>query len=343
MEERLEGCDGTELISVIVPIYNVEAYLERCIDSIINQTYQNLQIILINDGSTDSCEDICKEYAKNDVRIKYVYKKNGGLSSARNLGLKLASGKYISFIDSDDYLDNYFYEVMYRTLKSEVVEMIECGVHNVTHCFNDFIFDAHNEVITIPSKQALKNMITHSGKVQPRYAVWNKIYDKKLVEGVKFPEGEIHEDYLFEAVAFMRTSKYTFISQKMYYHRVRPGSIITSTAFGEKYFDKIKHIQQRTDFFVKNGERELAKCSVRDELETLLLYYYLASKANNKNYLQYISNELRSKKREIFRCNFRVCRFVEFCIFFINANLYVKYIDLKNGLVKWLRSRTCVE
>ena len=116
------------LISVIVPIYNVEKYLERCVESIINQTYKNLEIILVDDGSPDNCPQMCDDYAKKDSRIKVVHKKNGGLSDARNAGMKVATGEYVSFIDSDDYISLDFYETLLETIVDNDSDIVECSV-----------------------------------------------------------------------------------------------------------------------------------------------------------------------------------------------------------------------
>ena len=116
------------LISVIVPIYNVEKYLDRCVGSIINQTYKNLEIILVDDGSPDNCPQMCDDYAKKDSRIKVVHKENGGLSDARNAGMKVATGEYVSFIDSDDYISLDFYETLLETIVDNDSDIVECSV-----------------------------------------------------------------------------------------------------------------------------------------------------------------------------------------------------------------------
>ena len=116
------------LLSVIVPIYNVEDYLNRCVDSIINQTYKNLEIILVDDGSPDNCPQMCDDYAKKDSRIRVVHKENGGLSDARNAGMKVATGEYVSFIDSDDYISLDFYETLFQTMVDNDSDIVECSV-----------------------------------------------------------------------------------------------------------------------------------------------------------------------------------------------------------------------
>ena len=116
------------LISVIVPIYNVEKYLQKCVDSIINQTYKNLEIILVDDGSPDNCPKMCDDYAEKDSRIKVVHKENGGLSDARNVGMEVATGEYVSFIDSDDYISLDFYETLLETIVDNDSDVVECGV-----------------------------------------------------------------------------------------------------------------------------------------------------------------------------------------------------------------------
>ena len=134
------------LISVIVPIYNVEKYLDRCVDSIINQTYKNLEIILVDDGSPDNCPQMCDDYAKKDSRIKVVHKENGGLSDARNVGMEVATGEYVSFIDSDDYISLDFYETLLETIVDNDSDIVECGV---VKFYEDNSFDKYSDDLKV--------------------------------------------------------------------------------------------------------------------------------------------------------------------------------------------------
>ena len=183
-------------ISVIVPIYKVEKYLNKCIDSIINQTYKNLEIILVDDGSPDDCGKICDEYAKKDSRIKVIHKENSGVSSARNTGLDVVTGDYIGFIDSDDWINVDMYESMMKYLILENADVVRCGicVHENGKIFNekdydfDYCIEKDNDIII---KEFLDGGILQG-------AVWNKLYKKSIIDGIYFDE-KFHrnEDSLF--------------------------------------------------------------------------------------------------------------------------------------------------
>lgn len=179
-----------EILSVIVPVYNVAPYLERCIKSIINQSYQNLEIILIDDGSTDNSGTICDAWAEKDERIMVIHKKNGGLSDARNVGLKVASGAYITFVDSDDWLNLNMYEKLMKIGMAQNCDIVMCNFQKISDensisiCNNDYKIEFYDTI------SALKALITE----QIQQVVWNKIYKKELLNGIYFESGRFHED-----------------------------------------------------------------------------------------------------------------------------------------------------
>ncbi len=172
-----KGVEMKDLITVVVPVYKVEKYIDRCVTSIINQTYKNLQIILVDDGSPDNCGKICDEYAKKDNRIEVIHKENGGLSDARNAGINIAKGKYIAFVDSDDYVANDYIEYMYKILKKENAKISICELQIVwkntkieekTNLQENKEIEKNrkikeNEVQKLTSKQALENLLYSQG------------------------------------------------------------------------------------------------------------------------------------------------------------------------------------
>lgn len=168
-----------EKISVIVPIYKVEDYLHRCVESIINQAYTNLEIILVDDGSPDNCPKICDEYAEKDSRIKVIHKENGGLSDARNTGLLVATGEYISFIDSDDYIDINMYKSIITYMEEHDLDIAECGIK---HVYNNKIKQndkLDKSIHVFNSEEALKELMLERRFHQ---TVWNKLYKTKLIK-----------------------------------------------------------------------------------------------------------------------------------------------------------------
>lgn len=211
------------MISVIVPIYNVEKYLARCVDSIVNQTYKNLEIILVDDGSPDLCPQMCNDYAEKDSRIKVVHKKNGGLSDARNAGMAVATGEYISFIDSDDYVSDDFFECLLDVMNKENSDIAECSV---VKFYDDNRFDEFSDdlsVKTYDTQDAMSALIAENPFHQH---VWNKLYKIELVKDIPYAVGKLNEDEFWTYRVFGRANKVARINETMYYYFQRSSSIM---------------------------------------------------------------------------------------------------------------------
>ena len=228
----------TDLISVIVPVYKVEEYLCECLDSIINQTYKNLEIILVDDGSPDNCGKICDEYALKDSRIKVIHQQNGGLSAARNAGLDIANGDYIGFVDSDDYIELNMYEELYNSLNENNADMSACGIEcfglkNKTESYG-------NRVLNNPDflKLLLKDEITS-------YAV-NKLYKKKLFSDIRFPAGKKFEDMAVLHLVAEKSSSTAATDKTFYNYRIRKNSI-TSSGLNSANADHMEAAHSRTE------------------------------------------------------------------------------------------------
>ena len=211
------------LISVIIPIYNVEKYLARCVDSIVNQTYKNLEIILVDDGSPDRCPQMCDDYAEKDSRIKVVHKKNGGLSDARNAGIAVATGEYISFIDSDDYVSDDFFECLLDVINKENSDIAECSV---VKFYEDNRFDEFSDdlsVKTYDTQDAMSALIAENPFHQH---VWNKLYKTELVKDIPYAVGKLNEDEFWTYQVFGRANKVARLNKTMYYYFQRNSSIM---------------------------------------------------------------------------------------------------------------------
>ena len=180
------------LISIIVPVYNVEKYFDECVKSILNQSYKNIEIILVNDGSTDNSGNLCDNYATIDPRIKVIHKENGGLSDARNFGMKNANGEYFSFIDSDDYIDKYFIENLYNALISQGDDC-KISMCRFTRNINDFSNDK-SIANKVDSNEVLKDILYQNDDSLYSVAAWNKLYHKTVFNSIIFPKGFINED-----------------------------------------------------------------------------------------------------------------------------------------------------
>lgn len=218
---------ATPLISVIVPIYQVEAYLEECLDSILNQTYRQLEIILIDDGSPDRCGDICDRYASQDSRIKVIHQTNQGLSAARNAGMDMATGEYISFIDSDDYIAPYFYEKLLEGFKEHPeAKVTACQVFkNEDGKITPLICNRRHQFPTIHTSLWCQDAILGKTYVN----VWNKLYQAELLKEIRFRKGRIVEDVLFMSdflpICISQQALLLLLPDYLYYYRIRQGSI----------------------------------------------------------------------------------------------------------------------
>lgn len=211
------------LISVIVPIYGVEKYLDRCISTIVNQTYKNLEIILVDDGSPDKCPDICDQWKDKDERIIVIHKKNGGLSDARNAGLEVASGEYISFIDSDDWVSVEFIRCLYDAVKNSNSEICECEVIR-TNTLNNVDYSMTNFTVTsYTTEEAMKLLIRNTIFHQH---VWNKLYKKECLQNILFPKGKINEDEFWTYQVFGNVRKVSKIQCQLYFYFQRNESIM---------------------------------------------------------------------------------------------------------------------
>lgn len=226
-----------DLISVVIPVYKVEKYLGKCLDSIINQTYKNLEIIVVNDGSPDNCSKIIEEYSKKDKRIKVINKVNGGLSDARNVGIENSNGKYISFVDSDDYVSKYYFETLYNNLNKYNCEISICN--QIIFEEKDTIVDKINseDIKIYNSTEALKLML-YQKKINN--SAWGKLYLKSLFEKVRYPKGKIYEDIPTTYKTFLNSEKICVSSCKYYFYLKRNNSI--SSKFSENTLDILENV-----------------------------------------------------------------------------------------------------
>lgn len=253
------------LISVVIPVYNVEQYLSKCIESVLNQTYRNLEVILVNDGSPDGSFKICEEYKLKDTRIKIINKDNGGLSDARNVGIENSSGNYITFIDSDDYIDDDYIDVLYKTLISYNADM-SIASHKVIYakkCINK----ATGEKFCANSKEILEKILYDEGI---DLSAWGKLYKKSLFNDIKFPTGRLFEDSATTYRLIDASRKIAVNSKSIYNYVIRSNSI-SNEKFSEKKLDLIISTKEMTDFIRKKYPELEKGCERR------LMYAYLST------------------------------------------------------------------
>lgn len=265
-------------ISVIVPIFKVEDYLPRCVESIINQKYKNLEIILVDDGSTDSCPVLCDEYAKKDDRIIVIHKENGGLSDARNAGMKIATGEYISFIDSDDYIANDYFSNLYETMQSQKSDIVECSV---VKFYGDDNFDDYTDDLSICNYSTQDGLSALIAEKPFRQHVWNKLYKTSLVFDILFPVGKLNEDEFWTYQIFGRAKKVTKINKTMYYYFQRESSIMGNT-YNLRRLDVLEGKANR-QVYIENNFPKLSTQAKIDFIASCIFAYQCVLKYMKKN------------------------------------------------------------
>ncbi len=263
-------------ISVIVPVYNVEQYLDTCIDSILNQTFEDFELILVDDGSPDRCGEICDKYALKDSRIIVIHQKNGGLSAARNAGMMISKGSLLTFIDSDDVAAGDYFQVLYDLLKREDADISCCSMKGfVDNCEFEHNDDSR---ICFSGREAALNQYESGNKRIVSVSAWGKLYAKELFNGILFPEGKIHEDQAVVPIVLSRAKKVVACESALYGYRVRDNSI-THLDFSTKRYDDIDAVDLCINYFEHLGDQQLATAAERRKDELIAFYSLLARKA----------------------------------------------------------------
>lgn len=260
---------NNNLISVIVPIYMVENYLKKCIDSILNQTYKNLEIILVDDGSKDSCANIVDEYEKIDSRIKVIHKINGGLSDARNVGIDESTGDIICFIDSDDYINENMIEVLYKNMINTDSDISICSYLKVNEN-SEVSNNLEKEIIKVySSKEALSNLYDKELDIETVVA-WNKLYRKKVWNNIRYPKGKIHEDEYVIHNLILNSNKIVYSNLKLYYYLQRESSI--TSVFNYKRLDALNALKERIELFRNKNLFDLYNLATYKYFYTVLFF-----------------------------------------------------------------------
>ncbi|MDW8765079.1 glycosyltransferase [Streptococcus suis] len=257
-----------ELVSVIVPVYNVEKYLSQCLDSIIHQTYKNLEIILVNDGSTDGSGKICDDYAAKDGRIKVIHQENGGLSDARNKGLDLMTGQFVTFVDSDDYLENNCIHTLYTyacTCKTDISigKFVEFEENTSQFLFHNHLNNG-NKIEFLTGDQCLERH--HKYFLAIFVTAWAKLYrtslfnDSNPCKSIRYPLGVLHEDQYTTHKLFFKSNKIVFVNDYLYVYRVRENSITNTLLSDKRIMDNIRGLEEKIiDFCLLNKDMTLLR------------------------------------------------------------------------------------
>ena len=314
-------------ISVIVPCYKVEDYLSQCLESIIGQTYKNLEIILVDDGSPDRCPLICDEYAQKDSRIKVIHKKNGGLSSARNAGLDIATGDYIAFVDSDDWLELDMYETLYNVINNYCVDIAVCDIIKYSNGVKTKETEDGENVSIINSP---KDAFLHQFYTKPciRFEVWNKLFRREVVSNIRFKEGQIYEDIYFDRCVFQRINKIAYIPKYKYYYRInRPGG--TNSFFKRNRFALFDELDGCIELFNKNEWNDLSNIYKEYAYGTCLAFYQaVLGLDNNSDFKSILKDRMSYYYYKIENKTFKTR--LQHLFFSLSPMLYVKISKAKN-------------
>ena len=245
-----------KMLTIVVPVYNVQKYIYKCVDSILSQTYKNIEVILVDDGSPDECGTICDKYAEKDKRVRVIHKKNGGLSSARNSALDIANGDYVGFVDSDDWIEPTMYEEMVQFLEDENCDMVECAINNVIDDKKTIISDCGKEVLS--GREALmRRLDTIKHFTMPRPSVWSKLYRGDFWKNKRFPEGKIHEDYFLTCMALYEANRVGLIHKGLYNHLKNNPSSICNTKFSKRDLYRRNQCEYIVDYLADKADPEL--------------------------------------------------------------------------------------
>lgn len=315
-------------ISIIVPVYNVEAYLEECITSILDQTFKDFELILVDDSSTDRSGDICDQFAKIDSRIKVIHQKCGGASCARNLGLDNANGNYIGFVDSDDYIHPQMYEILYENIINNDVNMVICNYKKVLE--KEKFYREYKKMDNIKfytNIEALEYFLSEEGyKYIPP---WNKLYSKEIFYDLRFEEGKTCEDQIISPKLIYKSKNIIMIQEVLYFYRRRLGSV-SNNGFDEKRLDLVHANWDNVMFF--NKIQSPLKNKIEQKYVYYLFEYYFKGRESfgkkNKNLVY-----MRKEFLKIFPLLFANKQFskkekISWILFLISPYLYKKILKI---------------
>ncbi|RST72554.1 glycosyltransferase [Siminovitchia acidinfaciens] len=296
-------------VSVIVPIYKVEKYIHRCVDSILKQTYTNLEIILVNDGSPDNCGTIIDEYASNDCRIIVVHKENGGLSDARNVGMEYVTGEYTLFVDSDDWLDRNMIQILMSTSLIYKADIVQSAFY---YAYEDYLlfdnrFDKKDDPpIILGNKPLMAELVKN--EIVKNFA-WGKLYKTEIIRDIPFKKGVLFEDVFWAHLVMHRVNTYVILNEPLCFYLQRSDSIVST--YTPKNLDIIKGLLER-HHFIEEFYDHLIDESYKGILNTSLIHYNLLlanrNKINGKKYRYeieiYIKNNYGRLKKSVINDNF---------------------------------------
>lgn len=287
-----------ELITIVVPVYKVEKYLALCVDSLLKQTYQNLEIILVNDGSPDNSGEICDKYIQKDNRIKVIHKENGGLADARNVGIDHAKGTYITFVDSDDWLHYEYIKRLYDLIQNTEADISVCSCIKTTTEENVEIDTSKENIYRYSNVEALNHL--EGGEFNMQMAVaWGKLYKKSLFESIRFPFGRVHEDIFVAHKLLYMAKRIVLTTLPLIYYRQREDSIMGVGFHINHLLDRIDAQQERIVFLTEVGLVDLRNKSYRKLFHLYREFYRNKTECYDRKNREDVISEFRSLKKEL--------------------------------------------
>lgn len=316
------------LISVIIPVYNGERYIHECVDSVLNQTYQNIECILVDGQSPDRCSEICDQYALRDNRVKVIHKTNNGLSDDRNAGIKIARGEYLTFVDSDDYISKDMIKALYDVCYRYQVLLAQCNF--IQNGPLEKIVDYEVRANILSKEQCFLNLCGPNSAV---FCVsWGKLYHKSLFSNIRFPYGKTHEDVYTTHLFFEKAEKTGYVTKALYYYRQHDDSLMGKER-KKPDLNELNSYIYRSKFFKKRGysaayERQVWSCI--NMIKNLYLCNYELWSKNQRKYMRKKYRELlytfvKTQKDEVS---------VDHCFFACLPDLYYYILKLKETTKK---------
>lgn len=276
-------------ISVIIPVYNVAEYLESCLNSVLAQTFRDIEIICINDGSTDNSLEILQQYAQRDKRVKIIDQENKGLSEARNVALNIAQGEFIAFIDSDDFYAQNFLELLLNAQKTTGADIVGCNFQKIYKTTD--VLETVSHVNPKIYKDALGVLLHKDNFIY--FNVWNKLYKRHTIGKIRFVPNIYYEDWVFNCCVFEQAQSFTWIKEKLYAYRIHNSSIMQSSFNEKKLHDYAKSIHEVHDYFRENAPQKWKKVRKTRIARTVKMMMNSALRSKNKVLRAQTAEELR--------------------------------------------------
>lgn len=318
------------ILSVVVPVYNVEKFLKPCIESILCQSFTDYELILVNDGSKDRSGEICNYYSKKDNRIKVIHKNNGGLSSARNAGIDIASGEYIAFIDSDDYIRNDMFEILTKLAIENKADIVQCEYKKVYDNIKKYFKNNINDEVKLVNNLEVLSWLYNNQRTVSTIVAWSKIYRKDLFSEIRYPNGKIHEDEFTTYKLLYKSKKIVYTNQELYFYRQRNNSIM-GAKYNKNRLALLEALNERLLFFKdKIYFKEIYVMTVKQYCNYLLTDYYLYKEANcdDKTTLNEIRKQGKSVYYEVLKYDKMAVKF-KLTLFLISPVLLEKIRNIK--------------